>query len=281
MMRMGDRIIRGVLSMDQKMGKNSGFSLVELLLAIFISAVMAAAIFNFFAVQNKSYSVQDQVTEIQQNIRAAIDLMVKEVRMAGYDPTENAGAGIVTADSDRIVFTMDLNANANCDDYNEYITYASYVSADGIKKLGRKGKKTEHHAPVAENVEALGFAYAFDSDGDGLLDTDGPHIIWGIDKGGLWYDLDTSDDGRIDSADHLSAGENTGIPVQMGDIRAVRVWLLIRSTQEDEGYMNKNTYIVGNQVIRPAGDTDIQNDHLRMRLMETVIRLRNMALQSD
>ena len=53
-----------------------GFTLVELLLALFISAVIAGAIFNFFIAQNKSYSVQDQVTEMQQNMRAAVNLMI-------------------------------------------------------------------------------------------------------------------------------------------------------------------------------------------------------------
>ena len=259
--------------------KNRGFSLVELLLALFISSVMAAAIFNFFIAQNKSYSIQDQVTEMQQNIRAAINLMVKEIRMAGYDPTGKANAGIVTASPDVITFTMDLNSDANCDDFNEYITYSLYTPGDRIKKLGRKGKKTEHNAPVAEHIETLKFAYAFDSNGDGLLDTDGGHIIWAIDKAGTWFDLDTNDDGSIDSGDYVTVGENTGISAKLEDIRAVRIWLLIRSNKPDEAYTNTKTYVAGNWIIRPSRDANIKNDHMRMRLVETIVRLRNMALR--
>ncbi|MGA1790810.1 MAG: PilW family protein [bacterium] len=260
--------------------KKDGFTLVELLLALFISAVMAAAIFNFFIAQNKSYSVQEQVSEIQQNVRAAVNLMVKEIRMAGYDPTENAGAGIITANPDLMTFTMDLNSDANCHDYNEYITYSLYTPADGIKKLGRKGKQGENNSPVAENVEAIGFAYAFDSNGDGLLDRDGSHIIWAIDKSGTWYDLDTTDDGEINAADNVASGEITGISVNLDDIRAVRIWLLIRASKPEDGYRNTKTYIVGNKVIRPLGDADSSNDHMRMRLLETIVRLRNIGLQT-
>lgn len=265
--------------MSKQIGKNRGFSLVELLIALFISSVMAVAIFNLFIAQNKSFSVQDQVTEMQQNIRAALSIMVKEIRMAGYDPTGKAGAGIVTANPDSIAFTMDLNRDANCNDFNEYITYSLYASDDGIRKLGRKAKKREHNAPVAEYIEALGFAYAFDSNGDGLLDMDGPHIIWAVAKGGIWFDLDTNDDGRIDSGDNVTIGEKTGISARLEDIRAVHIWLLIRSRKSEDGYDNTKAYVVGNQLIRPDSDTDSKNDHARMRLVETIVRLRNMALK--
>lgn len=265
--------------MGEIIKKYKGFSLIELLIALFISSVMAAAIFNLFIAQNKSFSIQDQVTEMQQNMRAALNLMVKEIRMAGYDPTGKAGAGIVKANPDHIVFTMDLNSDANCNDFNEYITYSLYTPGDGIRKLGRKGKKSEHNAPVAENMEALGFAYAFDSNGDGLLDTDGPHIIWAIDKGGKWFDLDTNDDGNIDSGDNITNGEKTGISVRLEDIRAVRIWLLIRSRKSEDGFTNTKTYVVGNQLIRPDTDKSSKNDHVRMRLVETIVRLRNMALR--
>ncbi|MGA1841062.1 MAG: PilW family protein [bacterium] len=262
--------------MSEQIKRNEGFSLVELLIALFISSVMAAAIFNLFIAQNKSFSVQDQVTEMQQNIRAALNTMVKEIRMAGYDPTGKAGAGIITANPDQIVFTMDLNSDSNCNDFNEYITYSLYESGDGIRKLGRRGKKREHNAPVIEYVEALGFAYAFDGNSDGFSDTDGPYIIWAIDKGGIWYDLDTNDDGKIDFGDNVVNGEKTGISARLEDIRAVRIWLLIRSRKSEDGYNNTKTYVVGSRLIRPDSDKDSKNDHTRMRLVETIVRLRNM-----
>ena len=266
--------------MEEKIIQNRGFSLVELLIALFISSIMATVIFNLFIAQNKSFSIQDQVTEMQQNIRASLNMMVKEIRMAGYDPTGQAGAGIVMANPDRIAFTLDLNSDANCNDFNEYITYSLYTPGDGIKKLGRKGKKNEHNAPAAEYVEAIGFAYAFDSNGDRLLDTDGSFIIWAIEKKGIWFDLDTNDDGKIDFTDNVITGEDTGIYVRLEDIRAVRIWLLIRSKKSEDGFTNNRTYVVGNQIIRPGSDTNQKNDHVRMRLVETIVRLRNMALRT-
>ncbi len=256
--------------------KAGGFTLVELLLALFISSVMVAAIFSFFIAQNRSYSQQDQLIQMHQNLRAAVNLMVKEIRMAGYDPTGKADAGIVTAKRSIITFTMDMNSDANCNDTNERITYSLYKSKDRIRKLGRK--TTGRNAPVAENIEALGLAYAFDSDGDGSFEKDKNQIIWAIEEGGRWFDLDTNDDGKIDSGDNVAVGEDTGITVNLDDIRAVRIWLLIKTSKVEEGYINNKIYIVGNKIIRPGSDADSSNDNVRMRLVETIVRLRNMAL---
>lgn len=62
-----------------------GLTLIELLVAFVISAMIIAAIYNFFIAQNKSYVVQDQVTEVQQGIKGAMEVLTRDLRMAGYD----------------------------------------------------------------------------------------------------------------------------------------------------------------------------------------------------
>lgn len=61
-----------------------GFTLVEILVALVISSLLAAAIYSFFIGQHHAYTVQDQVIEMEQNARAAMDMIRKELRMAGY-----------------------------------------------------------------------------------------------------------------------------------------------------------------------------------------------------
>jgi type IV pilus assembly protein PilW len=73
--------------MNKKMyikSNKNGFTLIELLVAMAISGIVAGAIFTAFQSQQKSYLIQDQVTEMQQNLRAAMDIMVRDIRMAGY-----------------------------------------------------------------------------------------------------------------------------------------------------------------------------------------------------
>jgi type IV pilus assembly protein PilW len=171
--------------------KQSGFTLVELtlvelLIAMTIGLIMLAALSSTFLMQRKIYDVQEQIVELVQTTRAAMDMMTTEIRMAGYDPTGSAGAEIITASTNSIRFTMDTTGGesdgidndgdgnvdeANEDEFgdgdtsdsNEHITYSLYTE-DGIQKLGRKSTSTAVNQPVVEHVQSLEFQY-WDEDG--------------------------------------------------------------------------------------------------------------------
>jgi prepilin-type N-terminal cleavage/methylation domain-containing protein len=59
-------------------------TLIELLVAMAISAILIAAIYRTFISQQKTYTVQEQVVDMQQNVRVAINRMMREIRMAGF-----------------------------------------------------------------------------------------------------------------------------------------------------------------------------------------------------
>jgi len=61
-----------------------GVTLVELLIALVISGILIAALFRIFITQQKTYTVQEQVVDMQQNVRAAISRMMREIRMTGF-----------------------------------------------------------------------------------------------------------------------------------------------------------------------------------------------------
>ena len=90
-------------------------------------------------------------------------------------------------------------------------------------------------------------------------------------------ELDTNDDGKIDTGDS-TAGQDTGIPMNLEDIRAVRLWLLACSDKQEDNYVNNSTYVVGNKRITPATDGDPNNDNRRMRLLERILKCRNFGL---
>ena len=64
--------------------KNKGVTLIELLIALVISGVLIAALYRAFISQQKIYSVQEQVADMQQNVRVSINRMMREIRMAGF-----------------------------------------------------------------------------------------------------------------------------------------------------------------------------------------------------
>jgi prepilin-type N-terminal cleavage/methylation domain-containing protein len=61
-----------------------GLTLIELLVAMAISAVLIAAMYRTFIGQHKTYMVQEQVVDMQQNVRVAINRMMREIRMVGF-----------------------------------------------------------------------------------------------------------------------------------------------------------------------------------------------------
>src|SRR3984893_2809209 len=65
----------------QKPGQ--GFTLLELMVAMAIGLIVMAAMTSMFKAGMNSTMLLTQRTETQQNMRAAIDLMVKDISMAG------------------------------------------------------------------------------------------------------------------------------------------------------------------------------------------------------
>lgn len=70
--------------MDIRLKKNKGITLIELMIALMISSILIAAIYQVFISQQRSYTVQEQVVDMQQNVRVSISRMIREIRMAGF-----------------------------------------------------------------------------------------------------------------------------------------------------------------------------------------------------
>jgi type IV pilus assembly protein PilW len=274
---------------------NSGITLVEILVTLAITGIVSAAIFSVYNTSLKTHTSQTQVADVQQDIRAGLFFMTRELRMAGYDATNLADAtitpGAATPGNNTIQFTFDLDENGSLNDIDdedgdgdiaeadpdETVSYALYTT-DGIQKLGRTTAGTTNR--LVEYAEALGMAYAID-DGSGRLRTNAGGTVWAvIDAGtGNWFDLDADQDGDVDTdddsfdgaADGTITGRNTGVAADPADIRAVRVWLLARTEASDSDYTNNLNYVVGNSVLN-------YNDNFRRRLLTSIVKCRNMGL---
>lgn len=72
-----------------RLKRSKGLTLIELLVAMAISAILTAALYRTFIGQHRTYMVQEQVVDMQQNVRVAINRMMREIRMAGFGSVWN------------------------------------------------------------------------------------------------------------------------------------------------------------------------------------------------
>ncbi len=324
--------------------KPNGFTLLELMIAMALSGVVAAGVYVAFSSQQRTQIDQQLTADLQQNARAALYILQREIRMAGFDPTwhdadhdgtddrrrsdgidndcdkqhdlDDPGndeaddvAGIAEAASNRIRIRLDREGDSDFCAGDNLVAFGFPKKADrnrdgiadaGATQLKRGYGRSALNQPVAENIQAVAFAYAFDADetgstvDDGRLDLAGNHIIWAYDSDGngdLDTALDTNRDGRINARDDA---DGDGVlndlllekPVSLDRIRAVRLWLLARSRTVLRAYSDRKTYIVGNKVIIP-GDTNgngiVDNgdkpDRYKRNLLAATVYCRNMGLR--
>ncbi|MBW1781907.1 MAG: prepilin-type N-terminal cleavage/methylation domain-containing protein [Deltaproteobacteria bacterium] len=159
---------------DSNENGNNGFTLVELLIAMALAMVIIASLATTFVSQRKAYDVQEQILEMTQSARAAMDMMSREIRMAGYNPTgsmqttDPTAAGFVGIpySATQLAIIADLNQDGETDgtvtddDANEEITYTFDSTNKQIDRDTGGGPQ-----PLAENIQSFTFEY-YDSNGN-------------------------------------------------------------------------------------------------------------------
>lgn len=153
-----------------------GVTLVELLVTLALSLTTIGAIYSIHLVQLNQQRVQEDRMAMQQTVRAALDMMARELRIAGYDPSglnadqqaSNNFSGI-TYDPASLRIQADLNGNGRLTDSNETIVYSYDAPSLTLRrKVGKGGRQT-----VAEHIKNFTFHYL---DARGLHTTDSGKI---------------------------------------------------------------------------------------------------------
>lgn len=103
-----------------------GVSIIELLIVLAISGILTGALYQTFIGLQKTCEIQEQVVDVRQNVRCAIDRMTREIRMAGY------GGNILETFGSVNTYPNFINPSNGAD--QDFITI---VMAEGVARLGQ------------------------------------------------------------------------------------------------------------------------------------------------
>ncbi len=206
--------------------RSAGVTLIELMIAMAITAVISVALYSVFQSQVRGQVSQDVSLQMTQSLRAAMEIISADIRMAGCDPTQDADAEIMSADAGDLTLSMDIRGDnvgdppdGDTTDAGEVVRYAINTSGN----LGRSvsGGNLEPLHSIDMECDVLDFVY---------FDTEGAVIATPV--------ADTD------------------------DISAIQVSIVVRSADADNpgflrSYTDTTSYVnlQGDEILAPPNDT--------------------------
>jgi type IV pilus assembly protein PilW len=153
----------GLIQIKDRALRSAGFTLVEVLMSLAMLSIVFGTIYRTFDTFNRSYTSENVKAGVQQKSRLGIDLMARDIRLAGLDPLGTSAAGFNPADTDStsVHFSADLNYDGDLDDPFEDITYA--LNGNLLQQTSDLGSGPLT-ATLLDNVSALSFVYLDEAD---------------------------------------------------------------------------------------------------------------------
>ena len=254
-------------SFHMRVKSEAGFTLLELLISMTIGLVVLGSVFSSFTTQKKSYELQEQITVMEQNLRVPIDFITRDLRNAGYNPTEDlttgTSVGLAPGTDSGVTTTIDINSI-------RILSNLDGAGADDI--IGT----VDDNSDTTGTNETVRYTFTGeDLDGDGILDAGEDTDLDGILDAG---DIQRNGQPLVSNIMSLrfryydSTGtEITTLPVtgtNLANIRVVQVSITARTEREDLTFMS------GSDI-----DGDPNNGTCRTRTITAKVRTRNIGLQ--
>ncbi len=139
-----------------------GLTLVELMIVMALSLLLMAAVYTTYSIQKKTSDVQNEVAAVQQDLRAVLDIMARDIRQAGCNPTLAPdindpsianSCGILAAQSGPTSLVINMDANGDGSTGGEQVNYT--LSGTNLSRNGED---------LAYNVSSFEFRYYDNND---------------------------------------------------------------------------------------------------------------------
>lgn len=158
-----------------RMQRKNGFSLIEVIVAMAIASFVVAAAITSFNIQSDTYTIVDQTTEAQQNMRAIADLLERDIRATGYFVPEAAAlCGRDATIAPDVLFLTDTVAIDPEDTAGVFQEFEPmFVSLpSGSATSGSSQTLSPNRLVLETGVPAPANPAAYDENSDGTPDSD-------------------------------------------------------------------------------------------------------------
>jgi len=131
-----------------KIKGEKGMTLMELLIAVLLTFIVGSAALEFYASQHNHWLNQTDISDMQQNIRALLDELSRNLRSAGYGIIVNHPRVRVTSDT-LVIFRKD---STKIDTIQYYVSSADSLHPNLVKKINQDPAQV-----FAEDIESVQF----------------------------------------------------------------------------------------------------------------------------
>ncbi len=152
-----------------------GFTAIEMLISLAILSMTLGSIYSLYVSFIRTCTKEGVKINVQQSVRSSLDMMIRDIRIAGLDPEGTGDFGIVAVTPQRIQFTADRDMDGELDDADatdgidapdmEFMAYEYDGNSTLRMSLYKANGNLEISDTMVENVTDLTFSY-FNSNDD-------------------------------------------------------------------------------------------------------------------
>ena len=151
-----------------------GFTVTELVLALAIMMMVMAAIVSLLISLNRVYAAQNVIAGVQQVTRAGINIMTRNIRLAGLNPLKINRIGILEASVNKIRFQHDTNGSGTIETGQD--EDSAYLLNGNHQLIRQKDGNSRSNKSLIDHVTNLTFYY-FDRDNEETIIFDDIHTV--------------------------------------------------------------------------------------------------------
>jgi len=232
-----------------------GFSLLEVLISMVIGLFLLVGITSSYLSSKKSSLVRDEVSILEDNGRAALELLTESLQHTGTVPTADFITNTADGDSIGTIYLGDQTLNTDCngdvnnrlpdpclagetviDTVNAHKIYNTFYVDGAEEQLKCRGSLIDEQTVLAEGIENMQILYGVDLDSDS-------------------------------NAERYVTSDDVG---NWGNVVSLQVAILVKATRETKNVAEAISYSLLDQQVATGPD------RFERAVFTTSIKLRNL-----